>query len=69
MRVHVWRLAAAAFFGLFGMSSFAADGPSVGDTAPGFELPGTDGKTYDLASFAGQRAVVVAWYPKAFTGG
>ena len=41
----------------------------VGDDAPAFELKGSDGKTYKLADFKGKQAVVVAWYPKAFTGG
>jgi peroxiredoxin Q/BCP len=41
----------------------------VGDPAPAFSLPGSDGKTYTLADFAGKRAVVLAWFPKAFTGG
>ena len=40
-----------------------------GDLAPEFSLPGSDGKTYSLASFKGQQVVVLAWYPKAFTGG
>jgi peroxiredoxin Q/BCP len=39
-----------------------------GDTAPAFSLPGSDGKTHVLADYAG-KAVVVAWFPKAFTGG
>ena len=42
---------------------------SVGDDAPDFSLQGSDGKTYTLADFKGKQAVVVAWYPKAFTGG
>jgi peroxiredoxin Q/BCP len=41
----------------------------VGDTAPDFTLPGTDGKTYKLSDFRGKKAVVVAWFPKAFTQG
>jgi peroxiredoxin Q/BCP len=41
----------------------------VGDTAPPFSLPGSDGKTYRLADFTGKSAVVLAWFPKAFTGG
>ena len=41
----------------------------VGDAAPNFKLAGSDGKTYTLSSFNGKKAVVVAWYPKAFTGG
>lgn len=40
----------------------------VGDPAPNFALPGSDGKTYRLSDYKG-RAVVLAWFPKAFTGG
>ena len=40
----------------------------VGDAAPAFSLPGSDGKTHSLADYKG-RFVVLAWYPKAFTGG
>ena len=39
-----------------------------GDPAPDFELPGSDGRTYRLKELAG-RSVVLAWFPKAFTGG
>ena len=41
----------------------------VGDPAPDFSLVGTDGKTYKLSDFKGKSAVVVAWFPKAKTGG
>ena len=47
----------------------AGQAPKVGDEAPAFSLPGSDGKSYSLAEFAGKRAVVLAWFPKAFTGG
>ena len=40
----------------------------VGDKAPEFSLPGTDGKTHKLSDYKG-KTVVVAWYPAAFTGG
>jgi thioredoxin-dependent peroxiredoxin len=40
-----------------------------GDAAPDFSLPGSDGKTYRLADFRGKQAVVLAWFPKAFTPG
>jgi peroxiredoxin Q/BCP len=43
--------------------------PDVGDMAPAFSLAGSDGKTYTLSDFKGKEAVVVAWFPKAFTGG
>ena len=39
-----------------------------GDAAPAFSLPGSDGKTHTLAQYKG-RGVVLAWFPKAFTGG
>ena len=39
----------------------------VGDTAPDFSLQASDGKTYKLSDFKGKKAVVVAWFPKAFT--
>src|SRR5437868_15254196 len=41
----------------------------VGDPAPNFKLQATDGKTYQLSDFKGKKAVVVAWFPKAFTQG
>ena len=41
----------------------------VGDSAPNFNLPGSNGKSYELSSFRGKQAVVIAWFPKAFTGG
>lgn len=39
-----------------------------GDVAPLFELPGSDGRFYRLAEMRG-KTVVLAWFPKAFTGG
>ncbi len=44
-------------------------GPKAGDPAPDFSLQGSDGKTYQLADFKGKKGVVLAWFPKAFTGG
>jgi peroxiredoxin Q/BCP len=51
------------------MSVARADEPKAGDKAPDFSLTGSDGKTYGLADFKGKQAVVLAWFPKAFTGG
>lgn len=55
----------------FALAAFAvhADELKVGDKAPDFELKGSDGKTYKLSDFKGRQAVVLAWFPKAFTGG
>jgi cytochrome oxidase Cu insertion factor (SCO1/SenC/PrrC family) len=41
----------------------------VGDLAPDFSLPGTDGKQYSLSSYRGRQTVVLAWFAKAFTEG
>ena len=41
---------------------------NVGDQAPAFKLPGSDGKTHSLSDYKG-KTVVLAWFPKAFTGG
>ena len=40
----------------------------VGDMAPDFALPGSDGKVHKLSDYKG-KTVVLAWFPKAFTGG
>jgi hypothetical protein len=42
---------------------------SIGDVAPEFSLPGSDGKQYSLASYRGRQAVILAWFSKAFTEG
>jgi len=47
----------------------AAEELKPGDAAPDFSLTGSDGKTYRLADFKGKQAVVLAWFPKAFTPG
>lgn len=44
------------------------DGLAVGDPAPDFALPGSDGRLHRLSDYRG-RTVVLAWFPKAFTGG
>ncbi len=42
---------------------------AVGNLAPDFELAASDGRTYRLADYRGRQVVVIAWFPKAFTGG
>jgi peroxiredoxin Q/BCP len=62
------------FVGLMALSLCLAVAPAsaevaVGDDAPAFELKGSDGKTYSSDQFEGKQVVVIAWFPKAFTGG
>jgi thioredoxin-dependent peroxiredoxin len=52
-----------------GLQPAGGAGPREGDAAPAFSLPSSDGRTYSLAEFKGKRAVVLAWFPKAFTSG
>ena len=41
----------------------------VGSAAPDFELQGSDGSTYTLSQFKDKQSVVIAFFPKVFTGG
>ncbi len=59
------------FMGCLAMNPLesAAKDLAEGDEAPAFELPGSDGETYKLEDFRDKQVVVIAWFPKAFTGG
>jgi len=46
-----------------------ADELQVGDMAPAFTLQASDGETYTLSDFRDRQAVVLAWFPRAFTSG
>ena len=41
---------------------------NVGDVAPDWTLQGSDGQTYQFSQLRGKH-VVLAFFPKAFTGG
>ena len=41
----------------------------VGDMAPDFTLTATNGQKVKLSDFRGKKAVVLAFFPAAFTGG
>jgi peroxiredoxin len=63
--------AAATAIGVFNVATQRPETPvelKPGDLAPDFTLPGSDGRTYRLNELTG-RPVVLAWFPKAFTGG
>src|SRR5215813_4518384 len=46
------------------LAAVAANAP-----APDWTLQGSDGKTYSSSALKGKRGYVLAWFPKAFTGG
>ena len=71
MKAPTARLRALVCGLLFGgalMIPASAEELKVGDKAPDFKLQGSDGKTHSLADLKG-KTVVLAWFPKAFTGG
>jgi thioredoxin-dependent peroxiredoxin len=68
---------AAALAATFSLGLFAQAPPSsppsstlkVGDKAPDFTLPSTQGGNVHLADYVGKSTVVLAFFPAAFTGG
>jgi peroxiredoxin Q/BCP len=62
-------LAITLLTALLPLTSALAAAPKVGDAAPDFTLQGSDGRTHKLSDLRGKKAVVLAWFPKAFTGG
>lgn len=64
--IHLFSIALFAFSLV---ASPARGEVAVGDAAPAFELQGSDGKTYSSEQLKGNKVVVIAWFPKAFTGG
>ena len=51
------------------LGSQFAEAIEVGDKAPDFSLQGSDGETFSLSQFAGDKPVVIGFFAKAFTGG
>ena len=62
-------LVLAAVAGVTGFRQSGGVELNVGDNAPAFNVRGSDGRDHTLAEHKGKRAVVLAWFPKAFTGG
>jgi thioredoxin-dependent peroxiredoxin len=67
-------MCAIAAFGLTALAAAVSEQNTpepalkVGDQAPDFALPGSDGKTHRLSDYRG-KTVVLAWFPLAFSGG
>lgn len=51
------------------LAALSANALEVGDLAPNFELPGSDGEIHRLADYRDKQAVVLAWFPRAYTSG
>ena len=62
-------LAAILATGLFAQQGPPSSTLKVGDKAPDFTLPSTQGGTVHLADYIGKSTVVLAFFPAAFTGG
>lgn len=66
-----WLTAAASLVGVGAAAQQPAAGQpelKIGDPAPDFTLPASNGQTYSLSKLRG-KTVVLAWFPKAFTAG
>ena len=63
------RQALAGMTALGAAATASAAALSVGDSAPDVSLPSTKGGSVKLADYHGKKNVVMAFYPKAFTGG
>ena len=63
------RMTLAALIAAVTLGSQFVAALEVGDKAPDFSLQASDGKTYSLSQFLGEMPVVIAFFPKAFTGG
>jgi len=60
----------SALFGMAALSTGVSGAEVVvGDAAPDFTLPATDGSNVSLSDYRGKNNVVLAFFPKAFTGG
>lgn len=68
MRASASALVVGAARSLFGGSGRGQVVLKPGDVAPEFALVGSDGRTHRLSALRGH-TVVIAWFPKAFTGG
>ncbi len=54
---------------LMAVASPADERPKVGDKVPDFKMQGSDEQEYAATDFVDKQAVIIAWFPRAFTGG
>ena len=63
------RVFLSALVAVMALGSQLAAALEVGDKAPDFSLQASDGNPYSLSEYSGDKPVVIAFFPKAFTGG
>ena len=63
------RVLLPALFAVAALTGQYAAALEVGDKAPAFSLQASDGMTYSMSQYLGEKPVVIAFFPKAFTGG
>ncbi len=51
------------------LAALSLGAATVGSEAPPFSRPASNGQTLSLAQYKGKKTVVLAFFPKAFTGG
>ena len=54
---------------LTSLAALSLGAAAVGTAAPPFSRPSSTGETISLAQYKGKKTVVLAFFPKAFTGG
>ena len=69
MKTSAILLGAVLSAGLFAQTTPPKTHLKVGDMAPDFTLTATNGQKIKLSDFRGKKAVVLAFFPAAFTGG
>ena len=65
----LWKLISVVLVATLSSIATADTTLEVGDAAPDWSLPGTDGQTHALKELTQEGVVVLAWFPKAFTQG
>jgi len=67
-RLHRLPLLCAAALISLSATALEATALEEGEMAPDWTLPASDGNTYSLSQYTGEKPVVIAFFPKAFTG-
>jgi peroxiredoxin Q/BCP len=69
MKTNLFAMAFFATTGAGGAGGAATKRPEPGQVAPDFSAMASSGKTVKLSDFRGKKTVVLAFFPKVFTGG